>query len=115
MRLELSGDDGDALRQARRSVRLQAEQCGLQEDRGDDAVLAAAELLEGAERGMTPTAVEVAETGGGLLVRVHLEGRRVLHMREHAEALLSALSSSWGWEAQRQGVHAWCHVPGGGR
>lgn len=103
-----------ALRAARRLVRLEAERCGLAE-RGDDAALVAAELLEGTEGGAVPTAVRVGEADGGLLVGVDLRGPRVLHLSEHSEALVSGLSSSWGWEARPGGVHAWSHVPGEGR
>ncbi|WP_337062561.1 hypothetical protein [Kineococcus sp. G2] len=110
VRLELADGGADVLRQARRFVRLQAEQCGL-EQRGDDAVLAAAELLEGAESAVTPTAVQVAEADGGLLIGVDLRGRRLLHLNEHSEALISALSCRWGWRVHGQGVHAWCHIP----
>ncbi|WP_432523384.1 hypothetical protein [Kineococcus sp. SYSU DK006] len=106
--------DGLALRRARRFARSQAERRGMAE-RGDDAALAAAELLEGAEGAMVPTALQVSEADGGLVVGVDLEGRRPLHLHELSEALLSGLSSAWGWEARPRGVHAWCRLPAGGR
>ncbi|NAZ86934.1 hypothetical protein [Kineococcus indalonis] len=109
IQLGLLGEE--AQRRARRLVRLEAERCGL-EERGDDAALVTAELLEGPEGGAVPTAVRVGEADGGLLVGVDLRGPRVLHLRELSEALVSGLSSSWGWEARPGGVHAWCHLSG---
>ncbi|WP_432497575.1 hypothetical protein [Kineococcus gypseus] len=103
--------DGAAQQQARRFVRLAAQQCGL-EERGDDAALAVAELLGGPEGEVEPTAVQVGEADGGLRLGVDLRGPSLLHLHEHSEALLSALSSSWGWEARPGGVHAWCLLPG---
>ncbi|WP_432486018.1 hypothetical protein [Kineococcus esterisolvens] len=109
-RLELAGGV-EPLRRARLFVRLQAERCGLQEC-GDDAALAAAEPLDGAEGDAVPAAVQVGAADGGLLVAVELRGRRLLHLREHSEALLSGLSSCWGWEARPRGVHVWCRLGG---
>jgi len=97
---------GQSLRQARRFVRLQAEQCGF-EERGDDAVLVVAELLEGPGDEWVPTAVGVAESAGGLLVSVDLGGPQPLRLRDHSEALLTAVSTSWGWRPAPRGVSAW--------
>lgn len=105
--------DGQALRQARRFVRLQAEQCGF-EEHGEDATLVAAELLEGPEQDWVPTAVRVVEADGGLRVSVDLEGPQPLRLREHSEALLTAVSTAWGWTPEPLGVTVWCLLGGSG-
>lgn len=104
--LEIGLLTGQSLRQARRFVRVRAEQCGF-EDRGDDADLVAAELLEGPEGEWVPTAVRVVEADGGLLLGVDLGGPQPLRLREHSEALLAAVSTAWGWQPRPHGVHVW--------
>ena len=109
VRLPLGTDD-DALRQARRFVRLQAEQCGLDEDRGDAVAQVTAELLHAGGEAM-PAAVEVAEVADGMLVAVVLPGGDAIPLGEPTTALLDALASEWGRERSDGGARLWCHVP----
>ena len=109
VRLPLGTDD-DALRQARRFVRLQAEQCGLDEDRGDAVTQAMAELLHagGADRRLL--AIEVSEAPDGIVIGVDVAGRQEVVPPESTRALLAGLSSDWGWEPVEDGVRIWCHL-----
>ena len=120
LRLDLLGD-AEPLRQARRFVRLQAERCGL-EQQGDDAVQVTAELLSGLGHRLRPTALHVTEAGGTLVLGVDLQyaDDGPPPLPQHTRAVLSHLSSDWGWGPAEAGARLWCRllapgeVPAGG-
>ncbi|GAA4979315.1 hypothetical protein [Kineococcus glutinatus] len=105
--------DADALAEARRFVRLCAERCGIDGDRADDVVQAAAELLAAGGRAHRPAAVEVREGADGIGIVVDLEVPGVLDVREGTAALLSELSLEWGWRRQPDHIQVWCEVARG--
>ncbi|MEZ0166110.1 hypothetical protein AB2L27_15230 [Kineococcus sp. LSe6-4] len=109
--LDLLGDD-EPLRQARRFVRLQAEQLGL-EDVADDAVQVTAELLGALGEGTRPTALRVGEDDGALVVGVDvpLPGDRTPPvLSDHTRDLLTELSAATGWSRTDDGARLWCRV-----
>ncbi|GAB3468412.1 hypothetical protein AB1207_15525 [Kineococcus endophyticus] len=112
LRLDLLGDD-EPLRQARRFVRLQAEQLGL-EDAADDAVQVTAELLGGLGAGSSPTVLRVGEAAGALVVGVDVrfaDGRTRPVLSGHTRDLLRQLSGETGWSPTDGGAQLWCRVP----
>jgi hypothetical protein len=111
LRLDLLGDD-EPLRQARRFVRLQAEQLGL-EDSADDAVQVTAELLGGLGAGTRPTALHVGEDAGALVVGVDVrfpDDRTRPVLSGHTRDLLVQLSAATGWSPTDGGAQVWCRV-----
>ncbi|MEZ0491103.1 hypothetical protein AB2L28_02485 [Kineococcus sp. TBRC 1896] len=112
LRLDLLGED-EPLRQARRFVRLQAEQLGLA-DAADDAVQVTAELLGGLGAGSSPTALRVGEDAGCLVVGVDVrfaDGRTRPVLSGHTRDLLAQLSAATGWSPTDDGAQLWCRVP----
>ncbi|MCI2240330.1 hypothetical protein MO973_45710 [Paenibacillus sp. TRM 82003] len=104
----------EALGRARRFVRLYAQQCGVDEERADDLVQAAAELL-GAEGAVEQLqAVEVRELPDGITVVLDLAGLEEVLVRDEAAALLSALTRDWGWYRVPGALQVWCEVGAGG-
>lgn len=111
LRLDLLGED-EPLRQARRFVRLQAEQMGL-EDAADDAVQVTAELLAGLGTGSDPTALRVGEDAGHLVVGVDVrftDGRTRPVLSGHTRDLLTQLSAATGWTPTDDGARLWCRL-----
>ncbi|WP_337061091.1 ATP-binding protein [Kineococcus sp. G2] len=103
----------EALARARRFVRLYAQQSGVDEERADDLVQAAAELL-GAEGAVDQLqAVEVRELPDGITVVLDLAGLEEVRVRDEAAALLSALTRDWGWYRTPGALQVWCEVAAG--
>ncbi|WP_432483614.1 ATP-binding protein [Kineococcus esterisolvens] len=102
--------EGDAFAQVRRFVHLFAQQSGVDDDRADDLVQAAAELLATDDAARRPTAVEVQEAGDGITVVVDLAGPEDVQVRAESAALLSSLSRDWGWRRTPDALQVWCEV-----
>ncbi|GAB7191551.1 hypothetical protein NUM3379_22590 [Kineococcus sp. NUM-3379] len=104
--------DADALVQARRFLHHCAERSGLGEDRADDLVQAAAELMALGGRVHQAIAVAVHEDGGRLTVLVDLAGLEQVDVRDDAAVLLNALSGEWGWRRLPGFTQVWCEIAG---
>ncbi|WP_432546375.1 hypothetical protein [Kineococcus sp. SYSU DK004] len=100
----------DATAQVRRFVRLFAQQSGVDGEVADDLVQAAAELLAVGDTVEQVRAVEVRETGAGIVVVVDLAGRDTPHLAAEADALLSGLTREWGWRRTPDALRVWCEV-----
>lgn len=103
--------DAGALAQARRFLGLYAQQSGLPEERVDDVVQAAAELVVLGGRVHPALGLVVREHPDRLSVLVDLAGSTVVDDTTDAVALLSGLSSRWGWNRLPGCTQVWCEVP----
>ena len=110
IRLDLA-PGADALAQARRFLRVYAQQSGFDEDGADDLVQAAAELLAAGRDTHRPVAVAVQEGRDGLTVVVDLAGLESVEVPDDAAVLLSGLSRDWGSRRAADSVQVWCEVP----
>ena len=99
--------DADALAQARRFLRGYARRSGFGEDRADDLVQAAAELMAVGGRVHQVLAVAVREHAGRLTVVVDLAGLEIVDVGDEAAVLLNDLSGEWGWRRLPGRVQVW--------
>ena len=100
----------DALAQARRLLRLYAEQAGFGEERADELVQAAAELMAVGGRVHQAIAVAVEERDDHLTVLVDLAGLEAVDVTDEAAGLLNGLSGEWGWRRLPGCTQVWCEV-----
>ena len=103
--------DADALAQARRFLTLYAQQSGLGEERADDLVQAAAELMAVGGRVHQVLALAVREHPDQLTVLVDLAGPATVEVGDEAAGLLDGLSRRWGWRELPGCTQVWCEVP----
>ena len=102
--------DADAMAQARRLVTRCAQQSGLDEERSEELVQAAAELMAVGGRLRRVLAVGVQEHHDRLTVLVDLTGSETIDLTDEAAALLNGLSREWGWRHLPGCTQAWCEV-----
>lgn len=100
--------DADALAEARRFLALYAQNSGLDEDRCDEVVQAAAELMTVGGHLRRVLALGVQEHHDRLTVLVDLTGPDSVDLADEAEALLDELSQEWGWRQLPGCTQAWC-------
>ncbi len=103
--------DADAFAQARRFLSLYAQQSGLDEERADDLVQAAAELMAVGGRVHRALALTVHEHPDRLPVLVELAGPVSVDVAAEAVVLLNELSRQWGWHQLPGCTQVWCEVP----
>ena len=100
----------DALAQARRFLDLYAQQSGMPEERADDVVQAAGELMAVGGRTHHVLGVAMRDEPDQLSVLVDLAGPVVVDVSDEAEGLLNGLSSQWGWRQLPGCTQVWCDV-----
>ncbi|WP_337062567.1 ATP-binding protein [Kineococcus sp. G2] len=102
--------DADALVRARRFVSSCARRSGLDDERADDVVQAAAELMAVGGRIRQVLALAVREEPDQLTVRVDLAGPASVEVGDEAAGLLNGLSRQWGWRQLPGCTQVWCEV-----
>ncbi|WP_432498893.1 ATP-binding protein [Kineococcus auxinigenes] len=107
--LKLAPDAG-ALAQARRFLSLYAQHSGLDAERADDLVQAAAELMAVGRRVHQVLTLAVHEHPDRLTVRVELAGPVNVDVTDEAVVLLNELSRQWGWHQLPGCTQVWCEV-----
>lgn len=103
--------DADALAMARRFLALFPQNSGLAEDRCDEVVQAAAELMTVGGRLRGALALRVQEHHDHLTVLIDLVGPDPVQVSDEAAALLNELSPEWGWRQLPGCTQAWCEFP----
>ncbi len=112
LRLDLLGDD-EPLRQARRFVRLQAEQLGL-EGRRRRRGPGHRRTARRSRRRVQPHRPARGGAAGALVVGVDVrfaDGRTRPVLSGHTRDLLRQLSGETGWSPTDDGAQLWCRVP----
>ncbi|PPK95423.1 hypothetical protein CLV92_106246 [Kineococcus xinjiangensis] len=98
------------LAQARRFLGRYAQQSGFAQERADDLVQAAAELMAVGGGPHRVTAVAVRQHRGHLTVLVDLDGLDRVDVADEAAELLNGLSREWGWRRLPGRTQVWCDV-----
>jgi hypothetical protein len=103
--------DADALARARRFLSLYAQQSGVREERADDVVQAAAELMGVGGGVHRVLSLAVRDEPDQFNVLVDLAGLTDVDVSDEAAVLLNGLSRQWGWRRLPGRTQVWCDVP----
>ena len=102
--------DAGALVQARRLVGSCTRRSGLDQERADEVVQVAAELMAVGGRVRQVLALAVREETDRLTVCVDLAGPASIEVGDDAAGLLNELSRQWGWRQLPGCTQVWCEV-----